>query len=99
MAEKDSKFVLIEQVIRIADALERMSPPAPKPDNLEFANAYVWHAAMRRLDPVHAINCVRLDLLRGIDQQRDSLLANSIIGSAFLNRSPKNPILFSPLMA
>ena len=78
MAEKDSKFVLIEQVIRIADALERMSPPAPKPDSLEYANAYVWHAAMRRLDPVHAINCVRLDLLCGIDQQRDSLLANSI---------------------
>ena len=41
MAEKDSKFVLIEQVIRIADALERMSPPAPKPDSLEYANAYV----------------------------------------------------------
>ena len=90
MAEKDSKFVLIEQVIRIADALERMSPPAPKPDNLEFANAYVWHAAMRRLDPVHAINCVRLDLLCGIDQQRDSLLANSI---AFGRGLPANNAL------
>ena len=90
MAEKDSKFVLIEQVIRIADALERMSPPAPKPDSLEYANAYVWHAAMRRLDPVHAINCVRLDLLCGIDQQRDSLLANSI---AFGRSLPANNAL------
>ena len=90
MAEKDSKFVLIEQVIRIADALERMSPPAPKPDSLEYANAYVWHAAMRRLDPVHAINCVRLDLLCGIDRQRDSLLANSI---AFGRSLPANNAL------
>jgi predicted AAA+ superfamily ATPase len=90
MAEKDSKFVLIEQVIRIAGALERMSPPAPKPDSLEYANAYVWHAAMRRLDPVHAINCVRLDLLCGIDQQRDSLLANSI---AFGRSLPANNAL------
>ena len=90
MAEKDSKFVLIEQVIRIADALERMSPPAPKPDSLEYANAYVWHAAMRRLDPVHAIKCVRLDLLCGIDQQRDSLLANSI---AFGRSLPANNAL------
>ena len=90
MAEKDSKFVLIEQVIRIADALERMSPPAPKPDSLEYANAYVWHAAMRRLDPVHAINCVRLDLLCGIYQQRDSLLANSI---AFGRSLPANNAL------
>lgn len=90
MAQKDSKFVLIEQVIRIADALERMSPPAPKPDSLEYANAYVWHAAMRQLDPVHAINCVRLDLLCGIDQQRDSLLANSI---AFGRSLPANNAL------
>lgn len=90
MAEKDSKFVLIEQVIRIADALERMSPPAPKPDNIEFADAYVWHAAIRRLDPVYAINCARLDLLRGIDQQRDSLLANSI---AFGRGLPANNAL------
>ena len=90
MAEKDSKFVLIEQVIRIADALERMSPPAPKPDSLEYANAYVWHAAMCRLAPVHAINCVLLDLLCGIDQQRDSLLANSI---AFGRSLPANNAL------
>lgn len=90
MTDNDSKFVLIEQVIRIAEALERMSPPAPKPDNLEYANAYVWHAAMRRLDPVHAINCVRLDLLRGIDHQRDNLLANSI---AFGRGLPANNAL------
>ncbi|MGB2107746.1 MAG: ATP-binding protein [Candidatus Puniceispirillum sp.] len=90
MAEHDSKFVLIEQIVRIADALERTSPPAPKPDDLEYANAYVWHSDMRRLDPVHNINCVRLDLLRGIDHQRDNLLANSI---AFGRGLPANNAL------
>jgi len=90
MAEHDSKFVLIEQIVRIADALERTSPPAPMPDDLEYANAYVWHSDMRRLDPVHNINCVRLDLLRGIDHQRDNLLANSI---AFGRGLPANNAL------
>ena len=90
MAEHDSKFVLIEQIVRIADALERTSPPAPKPDDLEYANAYVWQSDMRRLDPVHNINCVRLDLLRGIDHQRDNLLANSI---AFGRGLPANNAL------
>ena len=90
MAEHDQKFVLVEQLTRIADALERTSPPAPKPDNLDYANAYVWHAGMRRLDPVHNINCVRLDLLRGIDHQRDNLLANSI---AFGRGLPANNAL------
>jgi predicted AAA+ superfamily ATPase len=90
MAEHDSKFVLIEQIVRIADALERTSPPAPKPDELEYANAYVWHSDMRRLDPVLNINCVRLDLLRGIDHQRDNLLANSI---AFGRGLPANNAL------
>lgn len=90
MAEHDSKFVLIEQIVRIADALERTSPPAPKPDELEYANAYVWHSDMRRLDAVLNINCVRLDLLRGIDHQRDNLLANSI---AFGRGLPANNAL------
>ena len=90
MAEHDSKFVLIEQIVRIADALERTSPPAPKPDELVYANAYVWHSDMRRLDPVRDINCVRLDLLRGIDHQRDNLLANSI---AFGRGLPANNAL------
>ena len=90
MAEHDSKFVLIEQIVRIADALERTTPPAPKPDELEYANAYVWHSDMRRLDPVRDINCVRLDLLRGIDHQRDNLLANSI---AFGRGLPANNAL------
>lgn len=90
MAEHDSKFVLIEQIVRIADALERTSPPAPKPDDLEYANAYVWHSDMRRLDPVRDINSVRLDLLRGIDHQRDNLLANSI---AFGRGLPANNAL------
>lgn len=62
---------------RIADALERMAPPpAPTPD-WQAATAFVWHANPDHLAPVPRVNRVALDLLRGIDRSRDTLLANT----------------------
>ena len=61
---------------RIAEALERMSPPpANAPD--WSAAAYLWHADPDHLEPVAQVNCVPLDLLVGIDRSRDTLLANT----------------------
>lgn len=63
---------------RIAEALERIAPPpAPVPD-LEAAEAFVWHTAPDRLQPVHAVNRVALDLLVGIGRARDTLLTNTL---------------------
>ncbi len=66
---------------RIAEALERISPPpAPSPD-FDAAAAFVWHpgdmAAYDTLTPVAAVNRVDLDLLQGIDRARDTLLENT----------------------
>ncbi|TVS03601.1 MAG: ATP-binding protein [Rhodobacteraceae bacterium] len=66
-----------ESLRRIADALERIAPaPAPTPD-LSRAEAFVWHVAPDRLQPVADVNRVALDLLRDIDRARDTLLANT----------------------
>jgi len=63
---------------RIADALDRLSPPpAPAPSFAE-AEAYVWHTAPDRLEPVRRVARVPLDQLVGIDRARDTLLANTL---------------------
>ena len=63
---------------RIADALERLAPSAPSTTDLGAAEAFVWHAEGRGwLEPLARVNRVDLDLLRGIEHQRDTLLENT----------------------
>ncbi|MBM3540142.1 MAG: ATP-binding protein [Alphaproteobacteria bacterium] len=62
---------------RIAEALERLAPKPRAAVDINAADAFVWHAEGARLDPVHKINRVDLDLLRGIERQRDTLLENT----------------------
>jgi predicted AAA+ superfamily ATPase len=62
---------------RIAEALERLSPPSGTQADLATADAFVWHASDRRLAPVAKVNRVDLGLLKGIDRNRDTLLANT----------------------
>ena len=66
---------------RIADALERISPPPAPPPDFNAADAYVWHPgdmpAHDALDPVAKVNRVDLDLLQGIDRARETLLENT----------------------
>lgn len=67
-----------DSLARIAAALERLAPaPAPAPD-FDAAEAFVWHLAPDRLDPVAAVNRVALPLLVGIDRARDTLLENTL---------------------
>jgi predicted AAA+ superfamily ATPase len=62
---------------RIAAALERLAPPAPTPPDLDAADAFVWSAGRRHLQPVPKVNRVDVGLLRGIDRVRDQLLDNT----------------------
>ncbi len=62
---------------RIADALERLAPPAPARSDLDAADAFVWHEDSGCLSAVAEVNRVDIGLLRGIDRQRDILLANT----------------------
>lgn len=62
---------------RIADALERMSPPAAVAPDFSEATAFVWHPNPDRLVPVMQVNRVDVDLLVGVDRARDTLLVNT----------------------
>ncbi|NIX77249.1 ATP-binding protein [Microvirga terricola] len=62
---------------RIADALERLAPAAAPQADFQAADAFVWHAAARRLSPVPKVNRVEMGLLRGIDRVRDTLAENT----------------------
>jgi len=63
---------------RIAGALERMRPPPMPAPDFEAADAFVWHVAPDRLEPVEQVNRVPVGLLVGIDRARDILLANTV---------------------
>jgi len=65
-------------VKRIASALERMAPaPGAAPDFCE-ADAFLWHVAPDRLQPVPHVARIDLSLLLGVDNARDTLLANTL---------------------
>jgi uncharacterized protein len=67
---------MTDALTRIAEALERISPPPLTGPDLSGA-AYVWRVSPDRFDPVEQVNRVDLSLLIGIDRSRDTLLANT----------------------
>jgi len=83
-----------DALTRIAEALERISPPPAPPPNLDSADAYVWHPgdtpAHDALGPVRSVNRIDLDLLQGIDRARDTLLDNT---RRFARGMPANNVL------
>jgi uncharacterized protein len=66
------------ELARIAEALERLSPPAAPAPDFDAADAFIWHVGPDRLEPVAEVNRVALPLLLGIDRARDTLLANTL---------------------
>ncbi|NCU21055.1 DUF815 domain-containing protein, partial [Candidatus Falkowbacteria bacterium] len=63
---------------RIAQALERLAPAPLHAPDFAAADAFVWHTAPDRLEPVAQVARVDLGLLQGIDRARDTLLANTL---------------------
>ncbi|OIQ89986.1 hypothetical protein GALL_281240 [mine drainage metagenome] len=63
---------------RIADALDRLAPPAARPLDLHQADAYIWHADPDGLEAVPKVNRVDVSLLQGVERQRDQLLDNTL---------------------
>ncbi|MCY4179448.1 MAG: ATP-binding protein, partial [Litoreibacter sp.] len=62
---------------RIAEALERVSPPPGTRPDFSEASAFLWHISPDRLQPVANVKRVALELLIGVDRARDTLLANT----------------------
>jgi hypothetical protein len=75
---------------RIADALDRLAPPAGKSHSLAEADAYVWHSNPENLEPIHNVNRIELELLQGIEQQIGILRENT---ERFANGLPANNAL------
>ena len=65
-----------ELLKRIAEALERVSPPPARTPIFE-ADAYVWEAERHHFRAVEKINAPPLSMLRGIDHAAAILLANT----------------------
>ena len=68
---------MTDALTRIAEALERLAPaPMPAPD-FTAAEAFAWHTAPDRLEPVMRVSRVDIGLLIGINRSRDTLLENT----------------------
>jgi predicted AAA+ superfamily ATPase len=75
---------------RIADALERLAPPPGGGLDLGAADAFVWQPEGARLEPIPKVSRVEIDLLKGIERQRETLLDNT---RRFAKRLPANNAL------
>ena len=62
-----------DPLARIAEALDRLAPPAVAPVDWTSAPAYVWHGNAR---PVERLIAPPLDLLQGIDEQKQRVVDN-----------------------
>lgn len=87
MADKPLDHTLLE---RIASSLERLAPKEEKTVSLAGADAFIWHPQSNTLDPVADVKALPLDLLLGIDQQKETLLENT---RRFAQKLPANNAL------
>ncbi len=62
---------------RIANALERLAPPATEVPDLSGADAFLWHSDTGTLRPVANVARVDIALLKGVDRLKDQLLENT----------------------
>lgn len=72
-AEYSNRDVLL----RIAEALERLTPPARSSGLERIAEGYLWSATEIRLKPVTRISRIDIELLKRVDSQRETLLDNT----------------------
>jgi uncharacterized protein len=66
-----------ELLERIANALERLAPPAVAKPDFDRAEGFIWHTAPDGFQPVPEINRVPLGLLKGLDRAAAQLLENT----------------------
>jgi len=91
----ENAAALLPLLQRIADALERMAPPAAAAPDFTKAEAFLWQAKGSEpgggvLQPVLRVNRIPLGLLKGIDHIRDLLVENT---RRFAQGFPANNVL------
>ena len=75
---------------RIADALERLAPPALDTPDFSTADAFQWQPKPNVLLPVKKIARLPIDLLLGVDRAKSILLENT---AQFAKGLPANNVL------
>ncbi|CDZ55621.1 ATP-binding protein [Neorhizobium galegae] len=74
----DINTLILTEIRRLADALERLAGPPPAINDWNAADCFVWVPANQRLQPVPRPNRVALTLIRGVDHVRDILHENTL---------------------
>ena len=73
----DAITLLNQKLDRLTQVLETQFGISSTANDLNAATAFVWNAENKWLQPVHKVNRVNLDLLKGIDNVRDILIENT----------------------
>ena len=90
MTDPTFNATLLPVLARIAEALERIAPPAPPAPDFAAGEAFLWQAARGALQAVAKVNRIPLGLLKGIDHIRDILIENT---QRFADGMPANNVL------
>ena len=77
---------------RIANALERLAPPDKKINNLDQSEGFIFESKSGLIRPVENINRIPISLLQGINNQKETLLNNTLNFSN--NLSANNALLW-----
>ena len=75
---------------RLAEALERISPNIDEKIDLSKSDGFVYDDSLKNLKPVKKISRVPIQLLKGLENQKDILLKNT---QNFANNLPANNAL------
>ena len=62
---------------RIAEALERMSPNIDEKIDLSKSDGFIYDDNLKNLKPVKKISRIPIQLLKGLENQKDILLKNT----------------------
>jgi predicted AAA+ superfamily ATPase len=82
--------ILNRKLDQLIEAIARLAPPQPPPSDLDSADCFVWQAETSFLEPVHSVNRVDIDLIKGVDRVRDILVDNT---ERFAAGLPANNVL------
>jgi len=77
---------------KIANALERLAPPDKKINNLDHSEGFIFESKSGLIRPVENINRIPISLLQGIENQKQTLLNNTLNFSN--NLSANNALLW-----
>ena len=77
---------------RIANALERLAPPDKKLNNIDHSEGFIFESKSGLISPVENINRIPISLLQGIENQKETLLNNTLNFSN--NLSANNALLW-----